>query len=141
MKPRIHTITLGVNDLEKSVTFYRDIIGWPTDGIIGAEFRDSAVAVFDMEQGSRLQLFLKTNLARESGIPIRSANAAEFSLGYYVASKEKFTGLIGQIRNKTGVMITKEPGATAWGGYNAYFQDLDGHLWEVVWDPKLMLGE
>jgi predicted lactoylglutathione lyase len=27
---------------------------------------------------------------------------------------------------------------TFWGGYAGYFQDPDGHLWEVLWNPDLL---
>lgn len=141
MKPRIHTITLGVDELEKSVAFYRDIIGWRTDGIVGAEFGDMAVAIFNMQHGSRLQLFSKLGLAKEANVQATHKSAVEFSLGYYVGAREKVNSVIEQIRERSPAAITKEPGETVWGGYNAYFQDPDGHLWEVVYDPKLTIDE
>jgi len=139
MKPQIHTITLGVEDLEKSVSFYRDIIGWRTDGIVGSEFGNMAVAIFNMQRGSRLQLFSKTGLAKEANIQATGKNAADFSLGYYVNTSTSVDKIIDQLRQRIPASITKEPGKTRWGGYNAYFQDLDGHLWEVVYDPKLSI--
>jgi catechol 2,3-dioxygenase-like lactoylglutathione lyase family enzyme len=141
MKPQIHTITLGVEDLEKSVSFYRDLIGWHTDGIVGAEFDDLAVAIFNMQHGSRLQLFSKTGLAKEANVQAADKNAPDFSLGYYVNSSASVDKTIEQLRQRIPTSITKEPGKTSWGGYNAYFQDLDGHLWEVVYDPKLTIEE
>ena len=51
MKPRITIITLGVDDLEKSLAFYRDGLGLPTQGIIGKEFEHGAVAFFDLQSG------------------------------------------------------------------------------------------
>jgi len=141
MKPQIHTITLGVENLEKSVSFYRDIIGWHTDGIGGAEFGDMAVTIFNMQRGSRLQLFSKTGLAREANVQVMGKNATDFSLGYYVNSSASVDRVIEQLRQRIPASITKEPGKTSWGGYNAYFQDPDGHLWEVVYDPKLTIDE
>jgi catechol 2,3-dioxygenase-like lactoylglutathione lyase family enzyme len=141
MKPRIHTITLGVADIEASLAFYCDVVGWHTDGIIGADFGDMAVAIFDMQSGSRLQLFSKSGLAKEANVPLSGNSASGFSLGYYVNSSKRVDEVIGQLRGHFSSIITKEPGKTAWGGYNAYFHDPDGHLWEVVWDPKLLVEE
>ena len=55
MKPRISVITLGVDDLEKAVDFYRVGLGLPTDGIVGREFEHGAVA------------FLRPDLRVETG--------------------------------------------------------------------------
>lgn len=44
MKPRIKVITLGVSDLEKSLAFYRNGMGLPTEGVIGTEFEDGSIA-------------------------------------------------------------------------------------------------
>jgi hypothetical protein len=52
MKPRISVITLGVADLERSLAFYRDGLGFPTQGIVGREFEHGAVAFFDLRAGS-----------------------------------------------------------------------------------------
>jgi uncharacterized protein len=51
MKPRITVITIGVDDLEKSLRFYRDGLGLETEGIIGTEFEHGAVAFFDLQAG------------------------------------------------------------------------------------------
>ena len=141
MKPKIHTITLGVNNLEKSVEFYRNVIAWHTDGIVGAELGDMAVAIFNMQGGSRLQLFSRLGLAKEANVQVIHKSAVEFSLGYYVDAREDVDSTIRQFRERSPTSITKEPGETAWGGYNAYFQDPDGHLWEIVYDPKLTIDE
>lgn len=56
MKPRITVITLGVNDLEQSLKFYRDGLGLPTQGIVGKEFEHGAVAFFDLQAGLKLAI-------------------------------------------------------------------------------------
>jgi catechol 2,3-dioxygenase-like lactoylglutathione lyase family enzyme len=70
MKPRITLITLGVNDLDKSLTFYRDGLGLPTKGIVGTEFEHGAVAFFDLQHGLRLALWPRGSIAHDTGIPI-----------------------------------------------------------------------
>ena len=44
MNPRITVLTLGVDNLERAVQFYRDGLGLRTQGIIGTEFENGAVA-------------------------------------------------------------------------------------------------
>src|SRR5205823_3152310 len=57
MKPRISLLTLGVDDLERSLAFYRDGLGLPTEGIIGTEFERGAVAFFELSGGLKLALW------------------------------------------------------------------------------------
>ena len=74
MRPRITLITLAVDDLEKSLAFYRDGLGWRTEGIVGQQFEHGAVAFFDLEHGLRLALWKRASLAHDAGS--RRARAA-----------------------------------------------------------------
>ncbi|CAM4385115.1 MULTISPECIES: VOC family protein [Paenibacillus] len=134
MKPRITVITIGVDDLEKSVKFYRDGLGFPTEGIVGQEFEHGAVAFFDLEPGIRLALFSRKNLAHDAQIPQTAASPSEFTLGHNVSSKEEVDRVMKEAE-QAGATITLAAHDTFWGGYSGYFQDPDGHLWEVVWNP------
>ena len=140
MKPRISVLTLGVADLEKSVAFYRDGLGFPTDGIIGKEFEFGAVAFFDLENGLKLALWPRTSLIKDTGLPLHEASATEFTLGHNVCSKEEVDKVMDQAA-KAGATIIKAAEETFWGGYSGYFQDPDGHLWEVVWNPAFEVPE
>jgi catechol 2,3-dioxygenase-like lactoylglutathione lyase family enzyme len=137
MKPRITVITLGVDDLEQSVRFYRDGLGLATEGIIGQEFEYGAVAFFDMNNGLKLALWPRTSLAHDAGLPLSSPSINAFTLGHNVFSKAEVDAVIEQAGN-AGATIVKPAGDTFWGGYAAYFKDIDGHLWEVVWNPHLL---
>lgn len=137
MKPRISVITLGVDDLEKAVRFYRDGLGLPTEGIVGKEFEYGAVAFFDLSIGLKLALWPRKSLAHDSGLQLKSPGATEFSLGHNVMSKAEVDEVMAQAES-AGACIVKPANDTFWGGYAGYFQDLDGHLWEVVWNPKLL---
>lgn len=134
MKPRITVITIGVDDLEKSVNFYRDGLGFPTEGIVGQEFEYGAVAFFDLESRIRLALFSRKNLVHDAQIPQTAASPSEFSLGHNVSSKEEVDRVMKEAE-QAGATITLPAHDTFWGGYSGYFQDPDGHLWEVVWNP------
>lgn len=134
MKPRISVITLGVDDLERSLKFYRDGLGLPTKGIVGQEFEHGAVAFFDMQSGLKLAIWKRKDIAHDTGIHTISASPTAFTLGHNVESKEEVDIVMEQAR-KAGARITVSPHDTFWGGYAGYFQDPDGHLWEVVWNP------
>jgi uncharacterized protein len=136
MKPRITVITLGVNDLEKAVAFYRDGLGFPTQGIVGTEFEHGAVAFFDLQDGLKLALWPRISIAQDANIPLQSSSATEITFGHNLGSKEEVDDIMEQAR-RAGATIVKSAQDTFWGGYSGYFQDLDGHLWEVVWNPQM----
>ena len=134
MKPRITVITLGVDDLERSLKFYRDGLGLPTKGIIGTEFEHGAVAFFDLQRGLKLAIWPRTSLAHEAKVPLGPRSATECAFGHNVASKAEVDEVMAQVK-KAGAMITDPPHDAFWGGYTGSFQDPDGHVWEVVWNP------
>lgn len=134
LKPRISVITLGVDDLERSLTFYQKGLGLRTEGIVGKEFEHGAVAFFDLQSGLKLAIWSRTDLAHDTKLNMTAPSPTEFTLGHNVASKEEVDLVMDQAK-KAGAIITVEPHDTFWGGYSGYFQDPDGHLWEVVWNP------
>jgi catechol 2,3-dioxygenase-like lactoylglutathione lyase family enzyme len=137
MKPRITLITLGVDDLERALRFYRDGLGLKTEGIIGQEFEHGAVAFFDLQAGLKLALWPRASLAHDAELAQGPASATEFSLGHNVPSRTKVDAVMAQAR-QAGAVIVKPAQDTFWGGYAGYFQDPDGHLWEVVWNPQFL---
>jgi catechol 2,3-dioxygenase-like lactoylglutathione lyase family enzyme len=137
MKPRIAVLTLGVDDLERSLAFYRDGLGLSTKGIVGAEFEHGAVAFFELQGGLILAIWPRSSLSRDSGLPIGPRSSTEFSLGHNVRSREEVDAVMAQAAAAGATMI-KKAAPTFWGGYGGYFTDPDGHLWEVVWNPKLL---
>jgi len=137
MKPRIAVLTLGVDDLERSVKFYRDGLGLQTPGIIGQEHEHGAVAFFDLEGGMKLALWARANLSHDSTLPTSAPSPTEFSMGHNVGTREDVDAVMAQAK-AAGAQIVKPAANTFWGGYGGYFQDPDGHLWEVVWNPQLL---
>jgi catechol 2,3-dioxygenase-like lactoylglutathione lyase family enzyme len=137
MKARITVLTLGVDDLEAAVRFYRDGLGFPTEGIIGTEFEYGAVAFFDLRFGMRLALWPRRSISHDAGIPIPEAprSPTEFTLGHNVASREVVDEVMAQAA-EAGARIVKPAHDTFWGGYAGHFQDPDEHLWEVAWNPE-----
>ena len=135
MKPRISLITLGVDDLERALLFYRDGLGLKTEGIIGQEFEHGAVAFFELQAGLKLALWPRQSLAHDTGLSEGRPNPTEFSLGHNVASKAEVDAVMAQAQH-AGATIVKAAHDTVWGGYAGYFQDPDQHLWEVAWNPQ-----
>ncbi len=135
MKPRITLLTIGVDDLERSLRFYRDGLGLRTEGIAGTEFEHGAVAFFDLQAGLRLALWPRRSIARDSGLPLGSPSPTEFTIGHNVSSKEEVDAVMEQAR-RAGATVVKPAQDTFWGGYAGYFQDPDQHLWEVAWNPQ-----
>ena len=140
MKPRVTVITIGVDDLERSLAFYRDGLGLPTQGIIGTEFEHGAVAFFDLQPGLKLAIWPRANIAYDAGIPLGAPSATELTLGHNVASRAEVDKVMEQAE-KAGAAIVKPAQDTFWGGYSGYFKDPDGHLWETVWNPQWELIE
>lgn len=140
MKPRITVITLGVDDLERSLRFYRDGLGLATAGIVGTEFEHGAVAFFDLQAGLMLALWPRASIAHDTGIAAGPPSPTELTLGHNVASRQEVDAVMEQAR-RAGARIVKEARDTFWGGYAGYFQDPDLHLWEVVWNPELEISE
>ena len=139
MNPRISVITLGVNDLDTSLAFYRDGLGLQTVGIVGTEFRgdnthpSGATAQFELENGVMLALYPRTELAKDAQEPAGAPSPTEFSLGQLVESKEQVDAL-SERAAAAGAVITDRPHERPWGIYSGYFKDLDGHLWEIIWN-------
>lgn len=144
MKPRISVITLGVDSLERALVFYRDGLGWPTEGILGSDVEHGAVVFFDLQPALKLALFARTSLAHDAGLtaaggpaePVAATRCAtECVLSHNVATRDEVDAVLAQA-GTAGARITQPPRDTFWGGYAGYFQDPDGHLWEVAWNPK-----
>jgi len=135
MQPRITVITLGVDNLETSLDFYRDDLGFSTEGIIGTEFEYGAVVFISLQARLRLALWPRKSIAHDTGLKLAPSSATEMTLGHNVGSKSEVDAVMDKA-SKAGATIVKAAHDTFWGGYSGYFQDPDGHLWEVVWNPQ-----
>jgi uncharacterized protein len=140
MRPRITILTIGVDDLERAVAFYRDGLGFSTRGIVGQQFEHGAVAFFQLQPGLQLALWPRASLAHDSGLAPAPASPTEFSLGHNVNSPEEVDRVMEQAR-QAGAHIVKQASRTFWGGYAGYFQDPDRHLWEVAWNPQIRVED
>lgn len=140
MKPRITLITLAVQDLPRAVSFYRDGLGLHTDGVVGEAFEHGAVAFFELDHGLRLALWPRASLAWDAGLPADPPSATDVCLAHNVACAEEVDAVMAEVA-RAGGKIVKPAHQTFWGGHAAYFQDPDGHLWEVAWNPQMLPAE
>lgn len=137
MKPRITLITLGVDDLERALKFYRDGLGLKTEGIVGKEFEHGAVVFFELDDGLRLALWPRKSIAHDTGLPLAAPSPTDFTLAHNVSSKAEVDTVMAQARH-AGATIVKNASDTFYGGYAGYFLDPDQHLWEVAWNPQIL---
>lgn len=137
MEPRLSLITLGVANLERSVAFYRDGLGMPTEGIIGREFEQGAVAFFPLTGGVKLALWAQDDLAHDTGLEAQPVSPTSFSLAHNVRDRAE-VDVVMSAAEAAGARVVKRPQETFYGGYAGYFQDPDGHLWEVAWNPAML---
>jgi hypothetical protein len=127
MEPRISIVTLGVEDLAESATFYRDGLGWPQ------EETEGDIAFFDTT-GPTLALYPRDELAADATVSPEGDGFRGMTLAHNVESKGAVDDALAQA-NAAGAELVKPADETFWGGYSGYFADPDGHLWEVAWNP------
>jgi catechol 2,3-dioxygenase-like lactoylglutathione lyase family enzyme len=135
MKPRFQILTLAIDDLERSLAFYRDGMGLPTKGIVGTEFEDGAVVFIPVNDGLTLALYPAASLAKDAGIAATGARLGAISIGHLVGSRAEVDAVMAQAA-KAGATVTDPARDRFWGGYSGYFHDPDGHLWEIAWNPN-----
>jgi uncharacterized protein len=137
VQARIHVITLGVDDLDRSLRFYRDGLGLSSPGIIGTEFAgderspSGAAAMFTLDDGLILAIYSRVDLAKDAGVAAGSLGGSGHSLGHVVASREDVDRVLEEAR-RAGATIPGPAHERPWGIYSGYFTDPNGHLWEVV---------
>ena len=138
MEPRLDVITLAVADLARSLAFYRRL-GLESEGIVGKAWTDEmtgangAIAMFELEGGLLLNLYPRADLAKDAAIPVGPPQSGEFSLAQLVRSRDEVDELLEKAA-AAGAAVTPAHDRP-WGIYSGYFRDLDGHLWEVIWNP------
>jgi uncharacterized protein len=137
MKARITILTIGVDDLERSLDFYSNGLGLPTRGIVGREFEHGAVAFFDLQASVKLAIWSRDDLAHDAGLRKAPRSTTEFSIGHTVRSEQEVDTVMSQAEH-AGATIVKPAQRTFWGGYAGYFTDPDGHLWEIAFNPALL---
>lgn len=140
MDAHIDVITIAVDDLERSLAFYREGLGLSSPGVTATEFvgdetqAAGAVVMFELRNGLVLALYPRTELAKDARVPFGPAKTGEFSIGQIVGTRAEVDAVLARAE-AAGATITDQPHERPWGIYSGYFRDPDGHLWEIVWTP------
>jgi len=133
-------ITLAVSDLERALEFYR-ALGLKSPGVIGTEFTgddtnpSGTAAMFELAGGLVLSLYSRADLAKDANVALGPPQTGAFSIGQIVSSKADVDALLAKAK-AAGARLTDEPHDRPWGIYSGYFRDPDGHLWEIIWNPR-----
>ncbi len=141
MEARIDLITLAVADLERALHFYREGLGFASRGVIGTEWAGEestpagATVLFELRGGTMLSLYPRTELAKDARVAFGPPKSGEFSIGQLVSSRAEVDAVLAQAE-AAGASITDAAHDRPWGIYSGYFRDPDGHLWEVIWNPR-----
>lgn len=140
MRPRVDIITLAVDDLERALQFYSRVLEAKSEGIVGTEFAGDdknaagAIALFNLDAGLRLALYPRTELAKDANVAASPRKTGEFSIGHLVANRKDVDSLLARAQ-AAGARLTEPARERPWGIYSGYFQDPDGHLWEIIHNP------
>lgn len=132
MEPRISMITLGVKDLEKSVKFYKDGLGFP-------RMESPPEVAFFTLNGSWLGLYALESLAEDAAVSSEGSGFSGFTLSHNVSSESEADQVIKQAIS-AGAALVKPAQKVVWGGYSGYFRDPDGYLWEIAYNPFFWVG-
>jgi catechol 2,3-dioxygenase-like lactoylglutathione lyase family enzyme len=133
VKPKVGLITLGVHDLERSLVFYRDGLGWPPHN-----YNPDAGVVFFALEGTWLSLYPRDKLAEDAMQPDDGGGFSGITLAHNEPSPEAVDAAYAQAI-AAGARAVKSPQKVFWGGYSGYFADPDGHLWEIAFNPFMDL--
>lgn len=132
MKPRMSMITLGVQDLARSIDFYQNGLGFPKHG-------DGEDVAFFSLNGTWLGLYNREALAADAGVDSTGSGFRGFTISHNVPSEEEVEQVYNQAL-EAGAEAVKVPQKVFWGGYSGYFKDPDGHLWEIAHNPFTWIG-
>ena len=136
MVPRINVITLAVDNLQRSILFYRDGLGLTTDDTERRELPHGRIVHFNLDTGLKLAIWSREELGGERAqqcLPL-------FALSHTASSKTEVFILMAQAE-RAGAHIVQQASHTYWGGYAGYFRDPDSYLWEVAWLPSSQIVE
>ncbi len=133
MQNRISMITLGVKDLQASTDFYQNALNLP----LSPHSVPGAVTFFELN-GTWLGLFQRESLAKDANVPAEGNGFNSFTLSHNLPSEDDVKKFFRELPDS--VEIVKEPKKADWGGYHGYFADLDGHLWEIAYNPDFWIG-
>jgi uncharacterized protein len=133
MRQKLNIITLGVKDFERALRFYRDGLGWKPSS------DQEGIAFFPLG-GIVLALYPREKLAEDAKMSAEGSGFSGITLAYNTKTQEEVDEVLNTVE-RLGAKVIKRGESVFWGGYSGYFADLDGHLWEVAWNPFFEFDE
>ncbi|MBC7631485.1 VOC family protein [Aeromicrobium sp.] len=127
MEQRLSLITLGVADLALARRFYEQGLGWNRGNT------DDDVAFYQLN-GLIVGLWPRVDLAADARMPDTGASFSGITLAFNTRSHAEVDEVLAQAAAAGGTVL-KPAEEAPWGGYSGYFADVDGHPWEVAWNP------
>ncbi len=134
MRQQLNIVTLGVKDLKRSLNFYRDGLGWKPSSA-----STENIAFFQMG-GVLFSLYPREKLAEDAKISSEGRGFSGITLAYNAKEQTEVDEILKKVES-LGATIVKKAEKVFWGGYSGYFADVDGHLWEVAWNPFFEFDE
>ena len=137
---RIDVLTLAVDDLQRALQFYGEVLGVASRGVVGTQYEGDAINAagamvpFALDGEMTLCLYPRSELAKDAGVASSSPHPGEFSIGHLVASRDEVDAVLARAQ-AAGATLPAAARERPWGIYSGYFQDLDGHLWEIIFNP------
>ncbi len=128
MKQKLHLITLGVDNLEKSLQFYEKGLGWKKSSASQGDF-----ALFSLG-GILLSLYPRELLAEDANVHAKDTGFSGITISYNAKSEKEVDEVL-KLVESLGATIIKPAQKVFWGGYSGYFKDPNGHLFEVAYNP------
>lgn len=134
----MHAITLAVADVARSADFYRALLGFEGSGVIGTEYPPTeteaggTTAMFTLDDGLIVSVYGRDDMAKDSGVTLADGPTA--TIGHFVESQADAEAFLDRARIAGATMLAP-PYTRPWGMWSGFFQDPDGHLWEVVANP------
>lgn len=128
MRQKLNLITLGVDDFQKSLDFYENGLGWKK-----SKQSMDGLALFDLG-GIILALHPRNELAEDTTLTYQPTSFSGLTFSHNAKSEKEVDELLEKVE-KLGATIVKPAQHVYWGGYSGYFKDLDGHLFEVAFNP------
>jgi catechol 2,3-dioxygenase-like lactoylglutathione lyase family enzyme len=123
--PGLGALTLFVDDLDSSASFYRDVLG------LKSVYQDTNSTVFDL--GNTLVNLLRVEAAGDLIAPAAVAPAGVGARMQLTAWVEDVDAVCQLLRSR-GVEMLNGPLDRPWGKRTAAFLDPSGTVWEIAQD-------
>jgi hypothetical protein len=129
----VSIITLGVTDLKRSATFYEAL------GFAMSAKSDDDIVWFNTG-GTVLGIYPWDAMADDAGVSPQGSGFRGVTLAINLRSEKEVDEFVARAQ-RLGAKVIRPPQKVFWGGYSSKFQDFDGHIWEIAYNPFTPVDE